>query len=291
MSKITEIEWCDNTFNHVIGCTKVSAECDNCYAEHSTPARNLGIKWGPRVPRYRTSDENWRKPLSWEAEAKQTGNPRRVFCASLADWLDPEIAPDVTADLMALICETPHLQWLMPTNRPELFEKVLKRASFSKKCTGRAMMMMGEWLAGAPPINVWVGVTIGCRSSLNRTVRLSNIPAVIRFVSQEPTLQEIPWTDTLDFLRKQDLQIPNWIIVGGESGPKARRCDIQWILKTIRACREYGVTPFVKQLGSNAGATYKEDWHPMRLNHPKGGDIGEWPFSLRVREFPVAPVF
>src|SRR4249920_3587014 len=107
MADKTKIEWCDATFNPFLGCTKVSPGCDRCYAE--AWAQRFGqVEWGNN-PRRRTSDANWRKPLQWARQARETGIRPRVFCASLADVFDNQVPKEWRSDLFALIEATPEL--------------------------------------------------------------------------------------------------------------------------------------------------------------------------------------
>jgi protein gp37 len=80
----SKIEWTDHTFNPWIGCTKVSALCEHCYAETMMDKRYKRVRWGPSGTRSRTGAENWRKPIRWNREAEAEGVRRRVFCASRA---------------------------------------------------------------------------------------------------------------------------------------------------------------------------------------------------------------
>src|SRR5215468_1270366 len=91
MAENSKIEWTDHTFNPWIGCTKVSPACDHCYAE--ALAKRYGwATWGAGEERRLTSEANWRKPLAWNRAAARDGVRRRVFCASLADVFDAEVA-------------------------------------------------------------------------------------------------------------------------------------------------------------------------------------------------------
>lgn len=117
-----------------------------------------------------------------------------------------------------------------------------------------------------PPANVWLGVSAGVDPK-----PLLEVPATIHFLSCEPMLHK------LDDEQAHITQKFDWIIFGGESGKQARRCEPDWIRHGLEFCDFYSIAPFVKQLGSNCG---------LRLKHPKGGDMGEWPKELRVREFP-----
>src|SRR3954471_10631098 len=97
MGEKTEIAWCDSTFNPWIGCQKVSAGCDNCYAETLMDKRYHRVQWGPHGERKRTSVAYWRQPVMWNrhhaAFQAEHGRRQRVFCASLADIFDNQ-APD-----------------------------------------------------------------------------------------------------------------------------------------------------------------------------------------------------
>lgn len=110
-----------------MGCAKVSPACAHCYAEELMDKRYGKVKWGAGQPRVRTSEANWKLPLRWNREAENTGVRTRVFCASLADWLDDDGVPiEWLADLLALIKDTPHLDWLQLSKRPENFFARLK---------------------------------------------------------------------------------------------------------------------------------------------------------------------
>jgi Protein of unknown function (DUF5131) len=117
------IEWCHHTFNPWIGCQKVSEGCDLCYAERMNKFYKWnGGEWGPHAPRKRTSDAYWLQPLRW---AKQAGDQRpRVFCASLADWLDNQAPQEWRVELAATIAATPELDWLLLTKRIENFDRL-----------------------------------------------------------------------------------------------------------------------------------------------------------------------
>ena len=119
-----KIEWTDHTFNPWIGCQHVSPGCDHCYAEAQNAFRKWnGGTWGPHAPRKRTSEENWKNPVKWNAEAREfkreLGHRPRVFCASLADVFDNQVPPEWRRDLFVLIRECRRLDWLLLTKRPQ----------------------------------------------------------------------------------------------------------------------------------------------------------------------------
>lgn len=199
MGENTAIEWADHTFNAWIGCTKVSPGCANCYAE-ARSARWGDVEWGPGKERRRTSAANWRKPLSWDRAAARDGVRPRVFCASLSDWLDPEVPAEWLADLLGLIADTLHLDWLLLTKRPELWRERLEdvvRATRVLEAAGAPCPtpLAGAWLDGGVPANVWVGTTVeDQRRADERIPQLVEIPARVRFLSCEPLLGAVGLT-------------------------------------------------------------------------------------------------
>lgn len=323
MAELSKIEWTDHTFNPWIGCSKVSKGCENCYAETLMDKRYGRVNWGPGNPRSRTSKANWRKPIKWDQEAMEEGGYHRVFCASLADWLDAEVPIRWLSDLLDLIRKTPHLEWLLLSKRLELWKERLEAALLEiEKRKGRNDLwsFVSSWLQGGSPVNVWVGTSVEDQKTADERIpQLLEIPATIRFVSYEPALEAVDFQgEEGEWLVPHPLsngdyyepkhakrtvrcsvcegqEVIDWIIVGGESGPNARPFDVQWARDTIRQCREAGIACFVKQLGR-----YPEDQGDCLsgtktaggqralpdITDPKGGDWNEWPEDLRVREFP-----
>jgi len=280
MGENSKIEWCDMTFNPWIGCTKVSPGCAHCYAENSTPTRVARKKghelWGKGMPRQRTSEANWRQPLKWNDQAKafnlaqeylETCNPARaprVFCASLADWLDDEVPIEWLADLLRLIHETPNLDWLLLTKRPENFKPRLQAVKewLGKRVTGTndrdiEWCYVADWLASGsgdqrasapkPPQNVWIGATVENQQWADERIpHLLKIPARVRFLSCEPLLGPLRIKDAL----RCDVPI-HWVICGGESGPKARPMHPDWARSLRDQCQAAGVAFFFKQWGEH----------------------------------------
>ena len=257
MAENSKIEWCDHTFNPWIGCQKVSPGCDHCYAEHMADHRFGWVEWGPHGKRKRTSDDNWRKPRRWAKDAN--GHRPRVFCASLADWLDNKAPREWRSDLGRLIRATPELDWLLLTKRPENYEK------------------LAPWDLDKIPPNVWLGVTCEDQPHYERRWAIlsrARIRASVKFVSYEPALGP---------LTKLQLEpgrsVPDWIICGGESGTGARRMKPAWVRAVREECAELDIAFFMKQIGSN-----HDSW-PTNIRG-KGDDMDDWPEDLRVRQFP-----
>ena len=230
MGENSKIEWTDHTFNPWVGCTKVGPPCDNCYAE-AWAARCGQVQWGPHAERKRTSAANWKKPLTWNTEAKRAGVRRRVFCASLADWLDNQVPDGWRDDLAELIDGTPHLDWLLLTKRIQNFGK------------------HAPWHDDDIPPNVWLGITCGDQGEFDRDWwRLRALEPPVRFISYEPALGP---------LRVEHIVIdiaPDWIICGGESGPKARMMNPRWAANLLRDCRDRPepIAFFMKQMTGKA---------------------------------------
>jgi protein gp37 len=222
MGTNSAIEWTTHTFNPWIGCQKVSPGCDHCYAEAMMDHRYHRVEWGPHGERQRTSSDYWRQPLRWAKKAN--GTRPRVFCASLADWLDNQVPQQWRSELAALIAATGELDWLLLTKRIELFDR------------------LAPWSRHAVPENVWIGVTCESQEYFDRRYPLLHDIKGIRFISYEPALGPL----TLGQAR------PNWIICGGESGPGARLMQPQWARCLRDECRGAGVAFFLKQMTGKA---------------------------------------
>lgn len=222
MAEHTEISWADSTFNPWLGCQKVSPGCDHCYAETLMDHRYHRVQWGPHGERKRTSEANWRKPLQWAKKAAASGERPRVFCASLADVFDNQVPKEWRSDLFALIEDTPELDWLLLTKRPENIMK----------------MIWPKWDSGLPS-NIWMGTTAEDQEHFDkRWPILRGVPAVVRFVSYEPAIGPIT---------PSAFSFPNWIICGGESGAGYRPMDLQWARDMRDHCARYDVAFFMKQ--------------------------------------------
>lgn len=253
----TNIEWAHYTFNPWRGCTKVSTACDICYAE-TLSKRNpgtLGV-WGKYGTRAIAAESYWKLPVKWNREAEAAGERRRVFCASLADVFEgAETMPsDAIKPLRAarerlawLIKETPSLDWLLLTKRPENVMTYDNLGFF--------------WGPDGLPENVWIGTTVENQKYADiRIPELLKIPAKVRFLSVEPMvgpvnlepfLQYPPMTDNYKMtLGVEAWRGVEWIICGGESGgQKARPMGIKWVRSIRDQCVAADVPFFFKQWG------------------------------------------
>ncbi len=223
MAENTKIEWADHTFNPWMGCTRVSPACDNCYAAYMMDARYGRVKWGAGEPRVRTKD--WRKPIKWNRDTPGAF----VFCASLADVFDNEVSEEWRFDLFDLIADTPKLTWLLLTKR---IGNVLKMTSG----------LDGD-RAFLPP-NVAIGATMANQEEYDRDrMKLALVAdrreIAFTFGSFEPLLGPVIL----------DHNAPDWVIVGGESGPNARPMNLDWARSLKRQCAELDRVFNFKQVG------------------------------------------
>jgi protein gp37 len=230
MGENSKIEWTHHTFNPWVGCTKVGPPCDNCYAE--SWAKRIGHPELWSGERRRTTAANWRQPLKWNDAARERSIRCRVFCASLADVFDNQAPAEWRSDLWLLIANTPHLDWLLLTKRPQNIAKMLPLT----------------WREAGTPPNVWLGMTSGNQDEFDRDwPHLWKVKAAVRFVSYEPALGPLDiWRDG-DWVKGLD-----WIICGGESGPRARMMDPLWARALHEGCAHAGIAFFMKQMTAKA---------------------------------------
>ena len=169
------------------------------------------------------SAENWRKPVRWNRIAEATGVRHRVFCGSMCDWADKNAPAGQRAKLLELIRATPALDWQLLT----------------KRAPNIARSLPADWGAGYE--NVWLGVTVENRKhGLPRIEHLRRVTANVRFLSIEPLLEDLGEIDLTDI---------HWVIVGGESGPKARPMKPEWVERVKHQAGEAGAAFFFKQWG------------------------------------------
>lgn len=214
MAQSSKIEWTEASWNPVTGCTKISAGCKHCYAERlAHRLQKMGQK------RYRNGFEVTLqpdlldKPLKWK-------KPRLIFVNSMSDLFHEKI-PD---DFIKAVFETMRLaHW-------HTFQILTKRSS-------RLVELARElpW-----PDNVWMGVTVESEKEVYRIKDLQRVQATVRFLSLEPLLSSISEFPTNDI---------DWIIVGGESGPKARSMNKSWVIEIRNRCFGYDIPFFFKQWG------------------------------------------
>ena len=226
--KNSYIQWTHHTFNPWRGCTKCSPGCLNCYAENNVGVALSGIKWGASAVRVRTGPA-WENPVTWNRAAAKRGVRERVFCASLADVFEDnqQVAP-WRDELHHLIDQTPSLDWLLLTKRPEVALRYYQHRTV--------------------PGNVWMGVTAENQEMANKRIPiLEKIPARVRFLSCEPLLSQLNLDSAL---QRGGI---HWVIVGGESTARKnqihRPMDLCWARSLRDQCAAHKTAFFFKQIG------------------------------------------
>lgn len=242
MGADSSIEWTTHTFNPWWGCQKVSPGCANCYA--LTLSKRYGHDvWGPAktTGRRMMSENYWQQPLKWNKAAEVAGERKRVFCASMADVF--EANPQLTeskARLFELIEQTPWLDWLLLTKRPENIMGMIPYAWHLE-----------------PRTNVWYGTSVEDQQRADERIpELLQVPAAVRFLSCEPLLGPVDidgwlWEDDGPNYRNGNRVLGiDWVICGGESGHGARPMHPDWARSLRNQCQAAGIAYHFKQHGN-----------------------------------------
>jgi protein gp37 len=281
MGDKSEIEWTDATWTTTYGCTKVSPGCANCYIERTPPYRMQGLKFkrGSIPVQLHHSRLDW--PLRWTT-------PRRIFVNSLSDLFHEDVPAEFIDTVFAVMALTPQHTYQVLTKRPARMreycsdlETPWRIGTIKRVVEAGRLSVLGvsdtqvpnilrgdQWKPECVPewplSNCWLGVTVeNQRWADERIPILLDTPAAVRFLSCEPLLGPLNLREYSGGL--------DWVIVGGESGPKHRRFDPDWARQIVADCRKAGVACFVKQLGG------------VR----PGNRLDDLPEDLRVREWPV----
>jgi len=234
MGTRSNIEWTESTWNPVTGCTKISQGCKNCYAERM--AKRLHAMGSER---YRNKfavtlhPDLVEMPKRWRA-------PRLVFVNSMSDLFHPEIPTDYISRVFRTMVECPQHTFQVLTKRSDRLAELAPALPWAE--------------------NIWIGTSVENRRVIGRVAELVSVPAAVRFLSCEPLI------GPLDNLPLRGIR---WVIVGGESGPRARPMQAEWALSVLRQCRAAGVPFFFKQWGGP-----RKDLTGRRLN---GREYDEMP--------------
>lgn len=315
MGTHTKIEWAHHTWNPWRGCTHATLPdgsehpgCANCYAE-ALSRRNPAVlgKWGTGNAggvRVVGDDRHWALPYHWDRAAAKAGERRRVFF-SLGDPFEEFTGHvlshrgEVIADcrdcgfsyvirsgdhggccgycrsgaitvgslagtrrrMFAIIDRCQHLDFILLTKRPQNVRDMWPARQGASDDPKRANVWLGTSISTQHDADLLLPHLISCRNLAGRLV-----------VSAEPLLNPL----SLEY----HLPAIDWLIIGGESGRKARPCDLTWVDDLIRQAQDAKASCFVKQLGSRT----VHHGRPVPLRHAKGGDPQEWPEDLRVQE-------
>lgn len=299
MGDKTKIEWTDASWNPIRGCSRVSEGCRNCYAEAvayrfsgaGQPYSGLAVlkndhaSWTGKVE---FVEKHLLDPLRWK-------NPRRIFVNSMSDLFHENVQREWLKKIVTVMALAYWHTFQILTKRAENlsgFEEIVREVlhelqdlerngGIAHRMVFKALDMRRrdkvDWEFPLP--NVWLGVSDEGNQH-GRLDILRDTPAAVRFVSIEPLIFD-PGKVNLDGI--------HWVIVGGESGPNARPCELRWIDSIVKQCVASKTPVFVKQLGGNIpddDQSYIQRVTGKSVHNSKGGDINEFPPELRIREFP-----
>ncbi|WP_280389270.1 DUF5131 family protein [Nocardia wallacei] len=294
----SKIEWTEETWNVVTGCTRISEGCEHCYIERTPPMRMAHRRFdGPQIGAttgVQLHPERLGKPLRWRA-------PRRVFVNSMSDLFHDDIPNDFIEQVFAVMALTRRHTFQVLTKRPARMRALLSSGNFRDEVTERyADNHEGDWEFDWPLPNVWLGTsTESQRWADIRIPQLLDTPAAVRWISAEPLLGPVDLTKWIPgrctcqprgslppiegvhwngcpALGYRDL---DWVVVGGETGPGARPMQEKWARSLRGQCAAAGVPFFLKQ----AGTVLAKQWGAASK---KGSDPAEWPEPF-PREFPA----
>lgn len=297
--EVSKIEWTEETWNPIRGCSRVSSGCENCYAE-GIAARFSGpgqayeglAKMTPTGPKWtgavRFIEGRLHDPLRWK-------KPRRIFVNSMSDLFHEDVSDEWIDDIFAVMALADYHTFQILTKRPERMRKYFeeKPGECLSECTEarvgglcqsiaarRGEDTMAPWWDAFftwPLPNVWLGVSCEDQATADERIPLLlQTPAAIRWVSAEPLLGEIDFEEPQIRGLSAEVDHPedtilDWVVVGGESGPNCRPMQPVWARDIHYQCIQAQIPFFMKQMGG---------WPDKR------GGLKSIPEDLRVREYP-----
>ena len=274
----TKIEWCEETWNPIVGCTKTSTGCTNCYAEKMAcrlahmnqrayqevtegDTENWFRRWNGKVM---FREDQIDKPLHWK-------KPRRIFVCSMGDLFHEDVKEKWIGQVYG------HIAWAWKHTFIVLTKRPRKMAEFHHALAHYPKGNESQRPIPGPPPNLWIGVTAENQARADERIPiLLKIPAAIRWVSFEPLLGPVDLNEKEFLIDKTRFKYTigtylDWVVVGCESGPGRRPCRLEWVESIVEQCKAAGVPVFVKQIEVD-GRVSKD---PL-----------EWPEWARVREWP-----
>lgn len=214
MSTHSKIEWTESTWNPITGCSKISQGCKNCYAERmALRLQSMGLPNYINGFKLSLHEDVLDLPLRLK-------KPQTIFVNSMSDIFHEDVPLDFIQRIFVVMKDA---HW-------HTFQILTKRSSRLAE-----LNKMIDW-----PKNVWMGVTVENKDTVNRIEHLRSTGAVVKFLSLEPLLGP---------LSNLNLQKINWVIVGGESGPGARPMQEEWVVEIKEQCNQFRVPFFFKQWG------------------------------------------
>ena len=281
MSGKTKIEWTEATWNCITGCSKVSQGCRFCYAERewprlAAPREKPNIYTGRDFTDVRCHPEKLNIPLRWT-------KPRRIFVNSMSDLFHEAVPDEFIHRVFGVMASAEQHIFQVLTKRPE------RMLAFVKSSNRPVETRFGWYFGGPFPLrNVWLGVSVEDQATADERIPvLLQTPAAVRWISAEPLLGPVNLANLdagdgtfysartgehwdVDRSYRGNVGKLNWVVAGGESGPKARPSHSDWFRGLRDQCQVAGVPFFMKQI------TDKGRKVPFE----------QWPDDLRVREYP-----
>jgi protein gp37 len=251
MSTTTGIEWTEATWNPVRGCSKVSEGCRYCYAM-SVAARFSGpgqpyeglatrspARWTGKVM---LVEKHLGDPLRW-------ARPRLIFVNSMSDLFHEDIPDEWIDRIFGVMAAAARHTFQVLTKRPARMKAYMTalardydRLEAGARSVGHTLRFQGIPLVRWPIPNVWLGTSVESQDvAADRIPHLFRLPAAVRFLSCEPLIGPLDLGASLGYV--------DWVIAGGESGPKARPCHEAWLRSLRDQCVSAGTPYFLKQLG------------------------------------------
>jgi protein gp37 len=278
-------------------------EVDQRVESRAMAARRMGVKmpWPKQYDRPFSRVQLLPERLDDPLRHKK---PERYFVDSMSDLFHEDVPDEYLDRLFLRVALNRRHTFLILTKRPERMRAYCERVMPSPTkeeldhvaalTTPAERAEVGDWAhltvmgLAEPPPNIWLGTSVEDQASADERIpHLLATRAAVRFLSCEPLLGPVD-ISTYMWIAAADggtLHAIDWVIVGGESGPRARPMDLAWVRSLVEQCRAAGVAPFIKQLGSFPVWPSEVKW-PLELRESHGRDMAEWPEDLRVREFP-----
>jgi len=235
----TNIEWTNRTWNPIVGCSRVSEGCRNCYAErmagtrlkHTERYKGL-TKPGPDGPLWtgltRWISKEFNQPQKWR-------DPQRIFVCDMGDLFHESVSDEQIRLVLQMPLRGAH------RHTYQILTKRIDRARdfFAHFWNHCYQTPEGEWIPINPARNIWIGVSVEDPRYYDRIRILQQIPAAVRFLSLEPLLEAMP---------NLPLDGISWLIIGGESGPRRRPVNLDWMRDIRDQCKAAGIAYFCKQI-------------------------------------------
>lgn len=234
----SSIEWTQLTWNPTTGCNKISTGCKFCYAEiMSKRLQAMGQEKYKNGFKLTLHPDTLHLPYTWK-------DRKTVFVNSMSDLFHEEIPIEYIQQVFYVMNDTPQHIYQVLTKRSERLKQIAHAINWSE--------------------NIWMGVSVENAKVKFRVDDLSTTPAMTKFLSVEPLIDEVG---------ELNLENINWVIAGGESGPKARPVKKEWVMNIYRQCRKQNAAFFFKQWGKPKFNPDQNDptIHPEHPMHAKGG--------------------